>query len=165
MRKISGEQEIPGAADSPMILGMAGAIAAKFPAMANYCRAYTHDSIPWCGLTIAYVMAVNGIAPQYRKLKDLESFLWADAWKDFGVPCEPTPGAVMVFTRNGGGHVSLYEGENSTHYVIRGGNQSDMINVMFMPKSKFTASRWPANVPIVPVPGVYTGASVAQKVV
>ena len=46
----------------------------------------------------------------------------------------------MVFARNGGGHVALYEGEEGNDYLIRGGNQSDAVSLMRMPKSKFSRS-------------------------
>jgi hypothetical protein len=59
----------------------------------------------------------------------------------------------MVFARNGGGHVALYEGEEGNDYLIRGGNQSDAVNLMRMPKSNFTAAIWPAT------PAITTPAS------
>lgn len=143
MRDITGTLEAPGAADNPTILAWRDEIALKYPEMASYCREYTHDSIPWCGLTVAFCMAHNNIRPVFGS-DDLHRFLWAQAWMSFGVPCEPKPGAVMVFTRNGGGHVSLYEGEEGDYYIIRGGNQSDSVNVTKMSKSKFTGARWPS---------------------
>jgi lysozyme family protein len=48
-----------------------------------------------------------------------------------------------VFTRSGGGHVALYEGEDADNYLVRGGNQSDAINVTHMPKSQLVAAIWP----------------------
>jgi hypothetical protein len=41
----------------------------------------------------------------------------------------PSPGAVMVYSRTGGGHVTLYESEDANYYYCRGGNQSDSVNV------------------------------------
>ena len=143
MRDITGTNEYPGGADNPTILEWRNYIAQKYPEMASYVANYTHDSIPWCGLTVAYCMAKNGIRPVFGS-GDLSRFLWAQAWMKFGVECEPKLGAVMVFTRNGGGHVALYEGEEGSYYLIRGGNQSDSVNVTRMAKSKFTGARWPA---------------------
>lgn len=164
MRALSGTREIPGSADNPMILGMATFIGSAFPDMAAYSAQYRHDSIPWCGLTIAYVMARNGIRPVYTRGADLQSYLWADAWKAFGDECPPIPGAVAVFTRNGGGHVSLIEAETRTHLHVRGGNQADMINVIAMPKAQLTAIRWPPGRAQIVVPGIVTTISPSTKV-
>ena len=48
----------------------------------------------------------------------------------------------MVFTRNGGGHLALYEGEEGNDYLIRGGNQSNAVSLMRIHKSRFTAAMW-----------------------
>lgn len=145
MRDITGIKEVAGGADNPLILKWCTEISVKFPALAAYCRTYTHDSIPWCGLCVAYVMAHNGIRP-------IDGFLWAANWAKFGKKLDkPVLGCVMVFTRDGGGHVTLYEGEDETHYIVRGGNQSDAVNVSRYPKSRFTAAVWP-NVIAVPLP-------------
>jgi hypothetical protein len=89
-------------------------------------------------------MAKNGIRPVFGKSEN-ERFLWAEAWRAFGARLDkPKLGCVMVFTRNGGGHVGLYEGEDGNDYLIRGGNQSDAVNLMRMPKSKCIAAMWPA---------------------
>lgn len=148
MRAITGNAEIPGDKDSPFVLGMAAEIGRRFPDLAAYCREYTHDAIPWCGLTIAYVMATNGILPVTKMDGAQYGFLWADDWRYFGVEVKPQLGAVMVFTRNGGGHVSLYEGEDGDNFLIRGGNQSDAINVISYPKDRLTTARWPKAFPV-----------------
>lgn len=142
MRAIEGTHETPGGADNPTIMGWRDTISRAFPALAGYTRTYTHDSIPWCGLTVAYVMAANGIEPP-------ATFLWARSWAKWGVKTKPRPGAVMVFTRNGGGHVALYEGETATQYIIRGGNQADAVNVTRIAKSRLLDARWPSQQPII----------------
>lgn len=142
MVEITGTHEYAGSSDNPNILTWPKYIAGEFPEMAAYCKGYNHDSIPWCGLTVAYCMTRAGIRPQFGNT-DVERFLWADAWKEFGEPCEPKLGCVMVFTRNGGGHVTLYEGEEGDYFICRGGNQSDQVNVSRYRKSQFTCARWP----------------------
>lgn len=148
MRAIDGTRETPGAADNPVILSWAAEIGRRYPDLADYAAGYTHDSIAWCGLTVAYVMARAGIKPP-------ATFLWARDWAAWGVPTTPKLGAVMVFTRDGGGHVALYEGETDTTYRVRGGNQSDAVNVTERPKSALLAARWPATVPAT-VPAIPT---------
>jgi hypothetical protein len=53
MRTITGTTEAPGEADNPKILAAADYIGQKYQEMESYCDQYTHDSIAWCGLTVA----------------------------------------------------------------------------------------------------------------
>lgn len=143
MVKITGTHEVSGAGDNPAIMSWPAFIAKTYPEMAAYCRAYTHDSIPWCGLTVAYVLAKAGFRPQFGST-DTKRFLFARSWAEYGVPLtKGKKGAILVFTRDGGGHVSLYESEDANYYYVRGGNQSDQVNVMRYPKSRLLAIRWP----------------------
>ena len=157
MRQISGTREYSGGADNPVILGWARFIGEKYPEMRSYCAQYNHDAIAWCGLTVAYCMAKNGIRPVFGTSEN-ERFLWADAWRTFGVRLDkPKPGCVMVFTCNGGGHAALYEGEEGNDYLVRGGNQSNAVSLMRIHKSRFTAAMWLA------APAVATPASERVK--
>ncbi len=131
MRAITGTLEVEGSADNPVILAWRDEIARRFPDTASYCAEYTHDSIPWCGLTVAYCMAHNGIRPVFGP-DDTDKFLWAQAWKQFGTKVDrPQLGDVLVFAR----HVTLYDGEDGDSYLCRGGNQSDSVNVTHFRKS------------------------------
>jgi uncharacterized protein (TIGR02594 family) len=124
MRQITGTHEAPGDADNPVILQWPAAIAQRFPAMGLYCALYKHDETPWCGLTVAYCMALAGIEPPYHSSVDTQCFLWARSWEAFGRGVStPEPGDVIVFA----GHVSLYERTEGANYVCRGGNQSDQV--------------------------------------
>lgn len=148
MRQLTGTQEVPGPGNNPEILRWASEIAGRFPDMTTYCRQFTNDAIPWCGLTVGYVMAMNGIRPPFAA-GDTGRFLWANAWASWGRRLDkPVPGAVMVFTRNGGGHVTLYEGEDDNYYHVRGGNQADAVNVARYPKRQLTCAVWPPGVPL-----------------
>lgn len=152
-RALTGTKELPGEADSAIILAWDDVIAKAFPDMASYAHSYVHDSIPWCGQFVAACLATNGIRPVFGPT-DTDKYLWAAAWGKPGpelIQLDPKhlfPGAIMVFTRDGGGHVSFYEGEDDTAYHIRGGNQSDMVNVVRKAKSAFTAATWPKSLPI-----------------
>jgi lysozyme family protein len=112
--------------DSAVIMSWPAAIAAKFPDMADYCKGYVHDSIPWCGLTVAYCMAQAGIRPVFGD-SDTDKFLWSFAWQNWGIAVtgDPQPGDVMVFRwSGGGGHVTLYDHEvDDNYYHCSGGNQ------------------------------------------
>lgn len=140
MRDITGTLEEPGDNDNPVILKWADEIATRYPEMKLYCAQYTHDSIPWCGLTVAYVMAHNGIKPQYGA-DDVSRFLWAQSWKQFGTAREGEPqlGDILVFS----GHVSMYDGSDGDYYLCRGGNQSDSVKVSRYHKDTVEAVRVP----------------------
>jgi uncharacterized protein (TIGR02594 family) len=133
--------------DSPIILSWPSAIATKFPEMADYAKGYQHDSTPWCGLTVAYVLAMSGIKPVFGP-SDTDRFLWADAWRQFGTAVDaPQPGDVMVFRWAGGGeHVTLYDHEeDDAFYHCTGGNQgnSHVVSTEAMPMANCIAIRRP----------------------
>lgn len=113
--KLIGTLEAAGSADNPTIIGWAAELG-----LANI---YSHDEIPWCGLFMAVVAYRAGkIVP-----KDP---LWALNWRNFGVKVDrPMLGDVMIKTRDGGGHVTMYVGEDALAYHGLGGNQSDAVNV------------------------------------
>src|SRR6266576_595311 len=149
-RSISGLSEKPGAADEPKILAMADEIARIFPEMQSYCDQYNHDSIPWCGLTVAYCMAKANIQPPFGST-DTDRFLWAKSWAaDPGYQVLKTPrlGCVVVLSRSGGGHVTTYESTSGSNYMCRGGNQSDAITLAPFPKSNVVALVWPSTEPV-----------------
>jgi uncharacterized protein (TIGR02594 family) len=127
MRQVTGTHALN---DNPIILGWAKKIGELFPEMASYCATYTHDTIAWCGLTVGYCMAVNGIRPIFGA-KDADKFFFAEAWKQFGTPVSsPQPGDVLVFDFGGGDHhVTLYEQKQGDSYVCRGGNQSHQVKL------------------------------------
>lgn len=154
MRAISGMTETPGVADNPKIMAMADEIARIFPEMKSYCDGYSHDSIPWCGLTEAYCMAKAGIRPPFGDT-DTDKFLWARSWADdpnYQVLKAPRLGCVVVLSRSGGGHVTTYESTSGSNYMCRGGNQSDAINLKPFPKANVVALVWPRDAPVPPIP-------------
>lgn len=140
-RALTGTKEAPGSKDNPFIIEMAHEIARRFPDLKANVDWYNHDSIPWCGLFMGYCMAVNGIKPSSTPLGAL-------SWASWGVALKgPTPGAVLVYSRTGGGHVTIYESEDAKFYYCRGGNQGDAVNVERILKSRAVrAIRWPAGV-------------------
>ena len=158
MRAMTGIVETPGASDNPKIMAMAAEIAKRYPEMRAYCSGYTHDSIPWCGLTVAYCMAMAGIRPPFGST-DTKRFLWARAWStDPGYEkiSKPRLGCVAVLTRSGGGHVSLFERTEGSSVVLRGGNQGDAINAKSFPAKDVIGYFWPVDeaqpLPDVPEP-------------
>lgn len=127
--KLFGTIEVASDADNPTILAWGREL--------GLTAVYTHDEIPWCGLFMAIIARRAGKALPADPL-------WALNWKGFGVIVEaPMLGDVMVKTRTGGGHVTLYVGEDDTHYHGLGGNQSDMVSIVRFPKAIPWAFRRP----------------------
>lgn len=102
------------------------------------------DDTPWCGTFCAAVMQEAGL-PYPRE------YPRAKAWADYGANLRTThlaPGAILVFSRNGGGHVGFYVGEDATAYHVLGGNQGNAVNIMRIAKSRCIATRWPRGEPV-----------------
>lgn len=134
-REHLGTAEVPGPRDNKRILQWAKKVGGF---SADYYKA---DSIPWCGLFVAYCLAENG----YKVVKP--NPLRALAWAEYGTPVKkPVPGSIMVFVRDGGGHVGFLVAESTRDYQILGGNQADRVSIMPYPKSRFVAARWPVPV-------------------
>lgn len=128
--KLLGVKEIVGTANNPIILQWAKDL--------NLDKIYTNDAIPWCGLFIAYVVKQAG--------KEVaKNPLYALNWSSWGNAVDvPKLGDILTFKRDGGGHVGIYVGEDSECYHVLGGNQSDMVKVSRIAKSRlFKARRTP----------------------
>lgn len=120
--KIYGTKEIVGKLHSKEILGWAEDLGLK--------KVYTNDEIPWCGLFVAIVV-------KRSKFEPVEKPLWARDWVNFGTKQkEAMLGDILVFTRDSGGHVGFYVGEDDTCYHVLGGNQSNMVNTTRILKSR-----------------------------
>ena len=150
-----GIREVPGVADNPVLVK-------RFASMTKIIGwLFNKDSIPWCGAIMAWWMNQCGIKPPLAPAIALSWAKWGTALS------KPVPGAVLVFTRDGGGHVTLYVGEDATHYHCLGGNQGDAITIARLAKSRKPAIRWPAGEPVVGAPvqltskGLPTGVSEA----
>lgn len=131
-KDLLGIKETPGSKNNQTILDWAKAV--------GLSNVYNADSIPWCGLFVAYVLSQAG-----EDVSDAP--LWALSWKNWetGLKDSPCYGALMVFKRKGGGHVGFYVSEDATHYHILGGNQSDMVSVAKVAKANCVAWRWPTD--------------------
>lgn len=137
-RRLLGTKERPGAGSNPIILEWADDLDLRYPG----------DDVPWCGLFVAHCIAAT--------LRDEPlpgDMLRARAYRRFGIPTEPGPGAIMVFwrgDRDGAlGHVGFYAGEDKVtgDYRILGGNQSDSVSFAWLSRERLLGARWPASVP------------------
>lgn len=125
--KLYGTKEVAGEQDNPVILDWAKEIG-----VASY---YIDDSIPWCGLFAAVVVKRAGKMIVKRPLA-------AKSWVDFGTEQSIAMlGDVLVFQREGGGHVGFYVGEDADCYHVLGGNQGDQVKVSRIDKHRCIAIR------------------------
>ncbi|MEG3089488.1 TIGR02594 family protein [Sphingomonas sp. PB4P5] len=157
-RTLLGTREAAGAASNVTILGWAKLLGIKVLGIA-----YNADSVPWCGLFVANSLRAAGI-----NLGAMKVGVRAKAWADWGSKLRAStlaPGAIMVFDREGGGHVAFYVGEDRTHYHVLGGNQGDRVSIMRLEKSRCIARRWPKGVPVIgkPVQLNAAGAPVSKN--
>ncbi len=135
-----GTREAPGAASNPTILGWAKRLGTRVLGII-----YNADDVPWCGVFVAQCLDESGIAPTSFAVR-------AKSWAEWGANLRPerlAPGAVLVFEREGGGHVGFYVGEDRTSYHILGGNQGDAVSIARLAKGRLVASRWPRGVPVI----------------
>lgn len=127
--KLYGVVETPGTKNNPTIMAWAATLGT------DYKKVYNADSIPWCGLFMGYVCHKAGVEVP-------KNVLWALSWSAWGTPKQKAElGDVLVFKRDGGGHVGIYVGENATHYYVLGGNQSDSVNITKIVKTRLYAIR------------------------
>lgn len=125
--KLIGTKEMYGDQHNPEILAWAKEVGQD--------AVYRADEIPWCGLFAAVVVKRAGFDP-------VKTPLWARSWGSFGEQSnDPMLGDILVFTREGGGHVGFYVGEDDTCYHVLGGNQGDMVKVSRIQKNRLLIAR------------------------
>lgn len=138
-KSLIGTREVVGPKHSATILGWAAKLGAKVLGIA-----VKDDETPWCGTFVAHVMVESGIAPPPIAVR-------ASSWASWGRELiGPRLGCVLVFTREGGGHVGLYAGERSDAYRVLGGNQSNAVTETWIAKDRLAKGgiRWPTAEPM-----------------
>lgn len=147
--KLYGVRETAGAGDNPVIVAWADEIATTVKsAYAGWAaKWYDDDSIPWCGLFVAVCAVRSALrAGGVRKSRlPPASYLSALDWLNFGERVDRAMlGDVLVFRRNGGGHVGIYVGEDDQAYHVLGGNQSDGVTITRIQRDRCAGIRRPA---------------------
>lgn len=131
--QLYGIQEAPGEANNPIILGWAEELGG---AVAGF---YHEDSIPWCALTVSIALkrAENRVPDGFAAIRALE-------YAKYGDPIQqPCLGDILVFQREGGGHVGLYMGQDDNAFHVLGGNQHDCVCITRIEKERLFAARRP----------------------
>lgn len=116
---------------------------------------WSDDETPWCGVACAAWMKSAGIEPP-------KEYFRAKSWMQWGRAIEkPVRGCVVVFGREGGGHVGLVVGETSAGgLAVLGGNQGDAVCVAAFSRSRVLGFRVPAvDMQYAALPRVDVGAS------
>lgn len=96
------------------------------------------DETPWCGVFVAHCMKAAGqpLPKYWMRAKD-----WLNWGDSIAAPCI---GAVVVFTRDGGGHVGFVVGKDkSGNLMVLGGNQGDAVRISAFPMSRVSGFRVP----------------------
>lgn len=136
-RLLVGIREIPGPQSNPVILNWARYIGA--PAW------YHDDDQAWC--TVSMNALLKGC--QRPMAGTGYALLRAKTFESYGQQLlEPALGAILVFSRDLGGHVGLYLGETETHFFVWGANQGNAVSMAWIEKGRLTAIRWPLGVPL-----------------
>lgn len=132
-RKYIGLSEFPGASHNSTILRWLDKLSAW----------WRDDETPWCGVFVAYCMQASDIAvPKY--------WMRAKAWADWGSRLSaPVTGCVVVFERQGGGHVGFVVGRTLTgNLMVLGGNQGDKVSIAAFDRSRVVGYYWPPGLPL-----------------
>lgn len=130
-----GIKEIPGAKSNPVIMDMARNL--------GIGDIYTDDDQSWCALFINHLIRITG-KPQVDVKHDRYNLLRAKWMLNWGNPVpegQEQLGDVLVFNREGGGHVCLYIGESGTTYYCLGGNQSNAVTITEIAKNRLAGAR------------------------
>src|SRR4029077_8593822 len=126
-----GFKEIPGPESNPKIIAWAHG-PGHYPDM-------TDDSTtPWCGIGMAGVFSDVGMA---NKISAAPAA--AIRWMRCGVPCKPMVGAIAIFPRPGGNHVTCIRAIKGTVWECIGCNQNDSVTTSTFQASQCKGTRWP----------------------
>jgi uncharacterized protein (TIGR02594 family) len=126
----AGFREVPGKGSNPVIL--------KWAHGAGHAEWVTDDVTPWCGIAMAGILDECGLGASIPK--DPAA---AISWMNCGVPCEPKPGAIAIFPRTGGNHVTIIKSIDGDKWHCIGGNQSDSICTATFDGRTARGTRWP----------------------
>ena len=130
-----GTFEIKGAKHNPVIVAM---WELAFQAT-NQKLWIKDDETAWCGGFAAYCLAKANLSKHIPK-----DFYRAKAWAEAGTSLnKPAYGCIVVFARNGGGHVGIVVGKDQKgNIMVLGGNQSDAVNIKPFAVDRVLAYRW-----------------------
>jgi uncharacterized protein (TIGR02594 family) len=132
-RRNIGVREIKGPQNEPKILAWWKAIKRG---------GIKDDETPWCAAFVGGCLEAVGVTSS--------RFESAKSYETWGSPLSaPAFGCVVVFSRDGGGHVGFVVGQDPAgNLLVLGGNQGDAVNIKAFQRSRVTAYRWPLGLPM-----------------
>lgn len=132
-RKHIGTREIPGDKHEAKIVQWFKAIHTAW---------FTADEVPWCAAFVGGCLEAVGLRSSRSAL--------AKSYQSWGVTLiSPTLGCIVVFQRDGGGHVGFVVGYDAKNrLMVLGGNQGDKVSIAPFDRARVIGYRWPAAVPI-----------------
>lgn len=148
-KKHIGLKEVPGPRHNSAIVAWLMKLRSK----------WLDDETPWCGTFVAHCL-------QAANLPVIDNWFRAKEWASYGANLRSShvaPGAILVFVREGGGHVGFYVGEDASYFYVLGGNQSNSVSVMKLAKARCIAIRWPKGVPVTGGPVRMAGGVVSTN--
>lgn len=125
-----GQREIPGPAENSWIVALWKKIKRG---------GIKSERVPWCSAFVGACMEDVGI--------ESTRFESAASWEKWGQPLTtPVYGCVVVFSRDGGGHVGFVSGvDDAGNLLVLGGNQGDAVSIAAFSPSRVRAFRWPVS--------------------
>ena len=121
-----GVSEIFGSKDNPRIIEYHSATTLKA----------TEDETPWCASFVSWCL-------EKAKIKSMRSARAKDYLKFGKELVKPVFGCIVVFTRDGGGHVAFFVKEDEHGIYCLGGNQSNKVCYKYYPKANLLGYRMP----------------------
>jgi uncharacterized protein (TIGR02594 family) len=132
--KLYGTKEIKGPKHNQVILDWAKEL--------GISGIVKDDEQAWCGLFAAVVVTRAGKELPLKSYDILRALKWVGFGKE--IPkMDASLGDILIFKREGGGHVGFYVGEDAAAYHVLGGNQSDMVCMTRIAKNRLFAVRRP----------------------
>lgn len=131
-RGFIGVREVPGPRSNSVILGWLTKLKAW----------WAEDATPWCGTFAATCLKDSGLTPP-------KDWFRALSWLALPVRIDrPAYGCVVVFSRQGGGHVGFVVGQDRAgNLMVLGGNQGDGVNIRPFDRKRAVGYRWPSTYP------------------
>lgn len=132
-RKYLGQREIKGVNHNPVIIAWWKAIKRS---------GIKTDEVPWCAAFVGAMLESVGIVSS--RFESAKSYL------DWGSKlASPELGCIVVFSRDGGGHVGFVVGKDPNgNLLVLGGNQGDQVNIRAFGRDRVAGYRWPTAVPV-----------------